>query len=132
MRIKSANDRLPISTRAASIFIPIRIRPDAVMAALSGPAGLTDATSKAGAAAGVWPRATPAATSSAALIVRRKVLGMFNLNPPASRQRGGSGRARREPGVAGSRQDPRPDRLPAAGHGQTVERGFGPARHGRA
>src|SRR5450759_2774438 len=84
MRIKSANDRLPISTRAASIFIPIRIRPDAVMAALSGPAGLTDATSKAGAAAGVWPRATPAATSSAALIVRRKVLGMFNLNPPVS------------------------------------------------
>src|ERR1035437_4603479 len=84
MRIKSANDRLPISTLAASIFMPMRTRPDAVMAALSGPAGLTDATSKAGAAAGVWPDATPAATSSAALIVHRKVLGMFNFNPLVS------------------------------------------------
>src|SRR5215831_13750983 len=45
--------KLPISTRALSVFIPACSLPEAIMAGVMGSDGLMEATSNAGAAAGV-------------------------------------------------------------------------------
>src|SRR5687768_3892284 len=77
--MRSAREKNPISTRAASTVMPIFMAPAAMRAGLIWPAGLMEATSKAGVGGwglgvGDWAKTT---------VVRRRTganFGMFNIN----------------------------------------------------
>src|SRR6058998_2536038 len=75
--MRSARENIPISTRAASTVMPIRIAPAAIRAGLICPADLMDATSNAGAAG--WARAAVAARNRHAAGLTRGFVGMMNL-----------------------------------------------------
>src|SRR5215472_2573792 len=78
MRIRSASDRKPMSTRAESTFIPMCACPAMILDGSIGGAGLIEATSNARAGAGdsglvSWPKAM-AATARKALRVGDNLL----------------------------------------------------------
>jgi hypothetical protein len=77
LQIKSIRDSIPISTRAASIFIPACIFPAATIAGVTGSEALMDATSNAGATA-VCPNKAPAAKAMQTPIAGRNLFGILN------------------------------------------------------